>query len=122
MGEKQRELQQRPGGPASQGSRGWTQTAAQELLQTLQEEKVQSSRHRFPDGRCPQALFLVNGDPAGLVLLRCQNTKDQRASWGEARRHEMRWTLVDGGSKCEKKSFPAQSSVPVQPDSYTRRK
>lgn len=83
---------------------------------------VQSSRHRFPDGRCPQALFLVNGDPSGLVLLRRQNTKDQRASWGEARRRETRWTLGDGGSRCEKKSFPAQSSMSVQPDCYARRK
>ena len=120
---KQRELPQRPGGPASQDSRGWTQTAARNCYRRSRRRSIQTSRHRFPDRRCPQALFQVNGDGAGLVHLRHQNT-DQRASWEEVGRREMPpgWMLEDGGSKCERKSFPVQNSVPVQPDSYPRRK
>lgn len=65
---KQRELPQRPGGPASQDSRGWTQTAARNCYRRSRRRSIQTSRHGFPDRRCPQALFRVNGNGAGFVV------------------------------------------------------
>ena len=69
MGEKQRELQQRPGGPASQDSRAWTQMAAEELLQTLQEEKrpilqAPVSRWKVPTGFIPSEWRSVRTCPS----------------------------------------------------------
>ena len=118
--EEERELQQRPGGPASRILEAGPKRQPRNCYRCYWRRSVQTSRRGFPGGRCPQALLPVKGDLAGLVCLRCQNTEDQRASWGEAGRHEMPpgWTPLDGGSKCEKKSFPA----PVQPDSYPGRK
>lgn len=120
---KQRELPQRPGGPASQDSRGWTQTAARNCYRRFQEEKHPNLQARVSRQKVPTGLIPSEWKWGRICCLRHQNT-DQRASWEEEGRREMPpgWTLEDGGSKRERKSFPVQNSVPVQPDSYLRRK